>query len=139
MSTRAKAVIVGAAAAIVAVLALAAIPIVGQTPSAPKGSRLRDGKPDLNGIWQALNEANYDLEAHMARPALALRAGPYGPVPAAAVLALGAVGAVPPGLGVVEGGPIPYKPEAGAKKKEHQEHWLERDAEIKCYLPGVPR
>src|SRR5712692_6309078 len=60
---------------------------------------------------------------------------PYGPVPAAAVLALGAVGAVPPGLGVVEGGPIPYKPEAAAKKKENQEHWLERDPEIKCYLP----
>ena len=37
----------------------------------------------------------------MARPAMALRAGPYGPVPAAAVLALGAVGSVPPGMGVV--------------------------------------
>ena len=35
----------------------------------------------------------------MARPALALRPGPYGPVPAAPVLALGAVGAVPPGHG----------------------------------------
>ena len=75
----------------------------------------------------------------MARPAMALRAGPYGPVPAAAVLALGAVGSVPPGMGVVEGGAIPYKPEALAKKKENQEKWLERDPEIKCYLPGVPR
>ena len=75
----------------------------------------------------------------MARPALALRAGPYGPVPAAPVLALGAVGSVPPGMGVVEGGAIPYKPEALAKKKENQENWLERDPEIKCYLPGVPR
>jgi hypothetical protein len=97
------------------------------------------GHPDLNGIWQALNEANYDLEAHMARPALALRPGPYGPVPAAPVVALGAVGSVPPGLGVVEGGEIPYKPEALAKKKENQENWLTRDPEIKCYLPGVPR
>jgi hypothetical protein len=42
-------------------------------------------------------------------------------------------------MGVVEGGPIPYKPEALAKKKENQEKWLERDPEIKCYLPGVPR
>ena len=25
------------------------------------------------------------------------------------------------------------------KKKENQENWLERDPEIKCYLPGVPR
>ena len=75
----------------------------------------------------------------MARPAMALRAGPYGPVPAAPVLALGAVGAVPPGMGVVEGGEIPYKPDALAKKRDNQEHWLERDPEIKCYLPGVPR
>jgi hypothetical protein len=93
----------------------------------------------LNGIWQTLNEANYDLEAHTARPALALRPGPYGPVPAAPVLALGAVGAVPPGMGVVEGGEIPYKPEALAKKKQNQQDWLNRDPEIKCYLPGVPR
>jgi hypothetical protein len=126
------------AAAAGALIAVTAIPLAGQAP-AYRAPRTGDGKPDLNGIWQANNEANYDLEAHMARPALALRAGPYGPVPAAAVLALGAVGAVPPGLGVVEGGPIPYKPEAAAKKKENQDHWLERDPEIKCYLPGVPR
>lgn len=97
------------------------------------------GHPDLNGIWQTMNEANYDLEAHAAKAAMALRPGPYGPVPAAGVLALGAVGAVPPSLGVVEGGEIPYKPEALAKKKENQENWLSRDPEIKCYLPGVPR
>src|SRR6185436_3768864 len=127
------------AAAAGALLAVAAAPLAGQQAAAYRAPRTADGKPDFNGIWQALNEANYDLEAHMARPALALRAGPYGPVPAAPVLALGAVGAVPPGMGVVEGGPIPYKPEAAAKKKENQEKWLERDPEIKCYLPGVPR
>jgi len=97
------------------------------------------GKPDLHGIWQAMSEANFDLEAHVARPAMALRAGPYGPVPAAPVLALGAVGAVPPSLGVVEGGPIPYLPEALKQKQENRENWLTRDPEIKCYLPGVPR
>ncbi len=86
-----------------------------------------------------MNEANYDLEAHVAKPAMALRPGPYAPVPAASVLALGAVGAVPPSLGVVEGGEIPYKPEMLAKKKENQENWPTRDPEIKCYLPGVPR
>ena len=101
--------------------------------------RVEGGKPDLNGIWQVLSEANYDLEAHNARPAMALRAGPYGPVPAKPVLALGAVGAVPPSLGVVEGGEIPYKPEALKQKKENHENWLSRDPEIKCYLPGVPR
>jgi hypothetical protein len=70
---------------------------------------------------------------------MALRPGPYGPVPAAPVVALGAVGSVPPSLGVVEGGEIPYKPEALAKKKENQKNWLTSDPEIKCYLPGVPR
>ena len=95
--------------------------------------------PDLNGIWEAMNEADYDLEAHNAQPAMAVRPGPFGPVPAAPVLALGAVGAVPPSLGVVEDGPIPYKPEALAQKKKNQENWLTSDPEIKCYLPGVPR
>jgi hypothetical protein len=133
-------VIAAVAAAGGAVLAAAALPVAGQTqPAAYRAPRLPDGKPDLNGIWQALNEANFDLEAHMARPAMALRAGPYGPVPAAPVLALGAVGSVPPGLGIVDGGTIPYLPDAAKKKKENQEHWLERDPEIKCYLPGVPR
>jgi hypothetical protein len=101
--------------------------------------RADGGHPDLNGIWQTMNEADYDLEAHVARPAMALREGPYGPVPSAPVLALGAVGAVPPSLGVVEGGEIPYKPEMVAKKNENQANWLTRDPEIKCYLPGVPR
>jgi len=120
---------------------LGAVRAVGTSaqPAAYRPPRLSDGHPDLNGIWQALNEAHYDLEAHGARPALALRPGPYGPVPAAPVVALGAVGSVPPGLGVVEGGAIPYLPAAAAKKRENQEHWLERDPVIKCYLPGVPR
>src|SRR5947208_4844105 len=116
-----------------------ATPLAGQAPAAYRAPRTADGKADLNGIWQALNEANFDLETHMARPAMALRAGPYGPVPAAPVLAIGAVGSVPPGMGVVEGGTIPYTPAALTKKKDNQEKWLERDPEIKCYLPGVPR
>jgi hypothetical protein len=122
--------------AFAAMLILGVVPLAGQAYRAP---RTPDGKPDLNGIWQALNEANYDLEAHMARPAMALRAGPYGQVPAAAVVALGAVGSVPPSLGVVEGGEIPYKPGALATRKQNQADWINRDPEVKCYLPGVPR
>ena len=114
------------------------VSLSAQTP-AYRAPRTPDGKPDLNGIWQVLNEANYDIEAHVARPAMALRRGPYGPVPAAAVLALGAVGAVPPSLGVVEGGEIPYLPSARAMKNKNQENWITADPEIKCYLPGVPR
>ena len=127
-----------AAAAVGALLAVAAMPVAGQAP-VYRAPRAPDGKPDLNGVWQALNEANYDIELHMARPALALRSGPYGPVPASPVIALGAVGAVPPGLGVVEGGEIPYLPAALTKKKENHASWLAADPEIKCYLPGVPR
>jgi hypothetical protein len=95
--------------------------------------------PDLNGIWQALNEANWDIELHMAKPALALREGPHGPLPAKPVLAMGAIGSVPPGIGVVEGGKIPYTDQGLATRQANQENWLERDPEVKCYLPGVPR
>lgn len=114
-------------------------PVLNGQPNDYRAPRAADGNPDLNGIWQALNTAHYDIEAHMARPAMALREGPLGPVPDVPVLALGAVGAVPGGLGVVNGGSIPYKPAALQKKKENQQHWLERDPEINCYLPGVPR
>lgn len=101
--------------------------------------RTPDGRPDLNGIWQAVNEANFDLEAHLARPAMALREGPHGPLPAVEVLYLGAVGAVPGGMSVVDGDTIPYRPEALDRRDENREDWLNRDPEIKCYLPGVPR
>jgi hypothetical protein len=113
-------------------------PVVGQQ-AGYKAPRAADGHPDLNGIWQAVNTANYDIEPHVAKHAMALRPGPYGPLPAKEVLALGAVGAVPAGMGIVDGGSIPYKPEALKIRNENREKWLERDPEIKCYLPGVPR
>jgi hypothetical protein len=139
MSSRVgTAIVLGITLAVVVLAVLIAIPINGQSERSPAMSRI-GGKPDLNGIWQALNEANYDVEMHMARPAMALRAGPYGPLPAAPVVALGAVGAVPPGPGVIEGDAIPYQPWAATRKKENQENWLTRDPEVKCYLPGVPR
>jgi len=128
-----------------------AAPPAGGGAGAYQPARMADGKPDLNGVWQALNAANYDIEAHAARPALALlpaapRTGVAGltrathvELPAPAVRPLGAVGGVPAGEGVVEGGQIPYQDWAVAKRKENAEHWLERDPEIRCYMPGVPR
>jgi hypothetical protein len=101
--------------------------------------RLADGKPDFNGVWQVMNRANDNLEAHPAQAAFALREGPVVPVPAREVLALGAVGAVPAGLGVVVGGKIPYTPEALKQRETNRANWLTADPEIKCYLPGVPR
>ena len=111
------------AAAVAAGLILAVTPIAGQAPY--RAPRAADGKPDLNGIWQAVNEANWDLQGHAAQAGL--------------VVALGAAGAVPPGIGVVEGGEIPYLPALAAKKQENFAKRLTLDPEIKCYLPGVPR
>ncbi len=102
-------------------------------------------KPDLNGVWKVMNTANFNIEAHPASSALQMRAGPYGPVPAASVVALGAVGAVPAGVGIVLtqdgkiGGEIPYTAEAKALRDENRADWINRDPEVKCYLPGIPR
>jgi hypothetical protein len=111
-------------AVLITVLWLSVVPAVVDA-QAYKAPRTADGKPDLNGIWEALNTANWDIQDHAAK---------MGPV-----VALGAAFSIPAGLGVVEGNEIPYLPEAAAKKKENSEHWLTSDPEIKCYLPGVPR
>lgn len=99
------------------------------------------GKPDFSGTWEAINTANWDLETHDARP-LVSQPGllPGSILPAAPAVPLGSLGWMPGGVGVVEGdGVIPYKPWAAARKKENQEHWLDRDPEVKCFQPGVPR
>jgi len=103
---------------------LAVMPSPAQAP-AYKAPKTKDGKPDLNGIWQAMNEANWDIRPHAAS---------QGPV-----FSLGAAYSVPAGLGVVEGGEIPYKPEAAAKQKANYTDRLKLDPEVKCYMGGVPR
>jgi hypothetical protein len=123
------------ALAAIAALATGAVPAPGQTP-AYKAARLKGTEhPDLNGLWQALNEANWDIQAHAAQP------GPSQ---------FGALYAEPAGPGIVDGNEIPYQAWALAKKKENFEKRLTRvnadgvrleplDPEAKCYLPGVPR
>ena len=113
-----------AALVVVAVLLLAVPTFRGQTtvPSEPP-PRL-DGKPNLTGLWQALSEANWDLEPHEARP---------GPPQ------FGALFSEPGSVGVVEGGPIPYQPSALAKKQENFAKRWTSDPEGRCYMPGVPR
>ena len=112
------------AAAALAVSYMMRAPVEGQTPGISV-LRTADGKPDLNGIWQAVGTAHWNLQDHHART---------GPV-----LELGAILAVPAGLSVVEGNEIPYQPWAALKQKENYDNWLTRDPEVKCYLPGLPR
>src|SRR2546423_4138574 len=91
---------------------LAGIPAAAQS-NLP---RTADGKPDLNGVWQVLNTAAWDIQDHS-----------------------GALG-LPPGLGVVEGNEIPYQPWAVARKAENFANRATADpTEHNCFLPGVPR
>jgi len=106
-----------------------AAPARGQTAPAPargqtqkpapasgyNGPRTPDKKPDLNGIWQVVNTAHWNIEAHSASEG------------------------VPAGFSVVEGGAIPYKPEALKKRDENFRNRMTADPLRKCYLPGVPR
>src|SRR5712691_6114186 len=124
-------------AAAVALLALAITPAAAQFPQY-KAPRMADGHPDLNGVWQAFVTANWDLQDHDAQP------GPHPEI-------VGAYGAGPAGQSIVEGGEIPYRPEALEKKRQNfknratvdvssDKKWHELgDPELKCYMPGVPR
>ncbi len=111
-------------AALSAAALFCATSAAGQT-AAPRIPRMSDGHPNLNGIWQSMGTADWNIEAHNAA------AGPF--------YQLGAVGAIPPGQGIVEGGEIPYKPAALDQKKKNAANWSKLDPEVKCYMPGVPR
>ena len=86
--------------------------------------RAFDGRPDLNGIWQAIGTAHWDLEDHPSAPGHP---------------DLGAIGAIPPGQGVVVGGEIPYLDTALEQREKNSENRMTADPEAKCFLPGVPR
>ena len=99
--------------------------LFAQQRAAYRAPRAPDGHADLNGIWQALGTANWDLQDHPSY------GSPY--------FQTGSLGAVPAERGVVEGGEIPYKPETLAKKKENFANRWKQDPEVKCYMPGIPR
>jgi len=108
------------ALAVIAVAAVAVLSVnlsrrTDAQASPSKGARTADGKPDLNGVWQAFTTASWDLLDHSAQKD------------------------IPAGQGVVEGNEIPYQPEAAAKRKENYEKRTTLDPLHKCYLPGVPR
>ena len=109
---------------VAALLVFPVQPAAAQT-GASDVPRTADGRPDLNGIWQVLNSANWNLEPHAASQG--------------AVETLGAIGAVAPGLGVVEGGRIPYLPEAAAQRERNFANRRTGDPEARCFRPGLPR
>ncbi len=105
--------------------AMLPIMLVSCAMSSVTTTRTAAGNPDLSGIWQTLNEADWNLEPHVATQG--------------AIEALGAIGAVAPGIGVVDGGRIPYLPAALAQRSNNFLHRRTEDPEAKCFLPGVPR
>ena len=108
-----------ALAVAMAAMCFRGLPAKAQAPAAAgrpyTGPRTPDGKPNLNGIWQAMSTAHWNLEAHSAAEG------------------------VPAGVSVVEGETIPYQPAALAQKKENQAKSASLDPINKCFLPGVPR
>lgn len=84
------------------------------------------GKPNLNGIWQAMNSANWNLESHGAQKI-------------DSQWQLGALFTIPAGKSVVVGDKIPYLPEALKTREQNRAGWPKSDPETLCYLPGIPR
>ena len=84
---------------------------IGALAGVQAGAQTPDGRPDLNGIWQALNTAAWDIQDHV---------GQLG---------------IPPGQGVVEGNDIPYQDWAAAQKPENFRNRMTDDpVEANCYL-----
>lgn len=112
------------------VLGLCSLAMAGAITTAEAQERSRPeriaGKPNLNGIWQALNTAHWNLEGHSAEALDEF-------------WQLGAIAVIPAGQSVVVGGAIPYLPEALAKREENRAGWPASDPEANCYMPGIPR
>ena len=104
----------------------AAAPAQGRGAATPRPDRIA-GRPNLNGIYQAINTANWNLEDHSAA--------------STAFWQLGAIFAIPAGQSVItdNNGTIPYTPAGLKKRAENQAGWPKTDPEAKCYMPGLPR
>jgi len=85
-----------------------------------------NGRPNLSGVWQAMNTANWNLEAHSAEALDEF-------------WRLGSLASIPAGQSVVVEGSIPYRQAALAQREANQAGWPKADPETVCYLPGIPR
>jgi hypothetical protein len=122
--------IVALATAAQAILLLSAASTARAQPKLDRPVRI-SGHPDFNGIWQALNTAYWNLEAHSVEAAPTSAGNNFWQ--------LGAIAAIPAGRSVVRGGTIPYLPEALKKREANRANWPAADPEAKCYMLGVPR
>ncbi|HEX5048228.1 MAG TPA: hypothetical protein VFX89_14000 [Gammaproteobacteria bacterium] len=130
-TTRSRLVSRRAATGISAALALAALAAAWLVPSEAQQRNANpakiSGHPNMNGVWQAINSAYWNLEDHSASGL-------------SQFWQLGAIAAIPAGQTVVDGdGKIPYLPAALAKRDENRAGWPKTDPEAKCYMPGIPR
>ena len=107
------------------VVTIASTLVVAQSASSRTFSPPRNshGQPDLQGVWQVVNTAAWDIQDHSGQrfPGLPARFS------------------VPAGQGVVEGNEIPYQPWALEQRGKNYENRMTADPEAQCYLPGVPR
>jgi len=114
------------AALALATLALSILPATVMAQQQTERPERLGGKPNLNGIWRVMNSANWNLEPHNSEGIDQF-------------WQLGALAAIPAGKGVVEGGEIPYLPEALEQRNKNRASWPKGDPETNCYLPGIPR
>jgi len=104
--------------AAIAAMVLGSLDAAGQAAASAQPRtvpRAAYGKPDFSGIWQVMNTANWNILPHAAS-----KDGPAG-------------------MGVVEGGELPYQPWAVQKRDENYKNRLTADTDARCFLPGVPR
>jgi hypothetical protein len=102
-------------AVVASIIGTACVVVLATDAAAQAMPRTPDGKPDMSGIWHAVNSAAWNILPQAAEQG------------------------VPAGLGVVEGNEIPYRPEAAARQRENYANRAKLDPETKCWLPGVPR
>jgi len=112
--------------AVLVVTAISHTVVAADVPRLQPEGPVGQGQPNLNGIWQAMNTANWNLEAHSAQKV-------------DSAWAFGALLSIPAGKSVVVGGSIPYLPEALKVRDQSRAEWPKSDPETFCYLPGIPR
>lgn len=115
-----------AGAAISACSQESTIPVSAPASESPASEYVESGSPDLSGIWQVMNTASWNLEGHTASK-----------MPVTTIL--GALGGIPAGISVVDGGTIPYLPDALEQRDSNRADWTNLDPVAKCYIPGIPR